>query len=1569
MKVLLIKNNRLYSYHLPKEIKDNFWITDIDKFDNIRNLINVIAKDGKWVLISNYETNIVDTKGNIPEVSLMEYQFYTIKNDSEDVYYYLYAIPDIEDSYNEYNIVSNGSMLIGGNQNNDIIYSHVLVKDIHAKLDYSDGYWKITDNATNFGTFVNDSKITGEKELSYGDIIFIAGLKIIVMSNFLLINNVKGNVRITSSLLREKPKTTFQIIPEELKDEELNRELYAKEEYFYRSPRFIEDIYKEEVNIENPPTPIRKDETSFIMTFGPMFTMALTSFSTLFMTISNVNNNVTTWRQSIPSLIGAASMFLSMLIWPSLSRIFERKKREKQEKKRIKKYSEYLDEKTKEINSIIAKQSQTLRDKYIPLVECANIIMRKKSNLWERNISQSDFLTLRLGIGNMPVFADIKYSKEGFSMEEEDILRTKIKEVVESRNMLTDVPITFSLVQKNITSIIGNDDVLHDFFKGILLQLMTFHSYENLKIVVLTNKEHATYFDYFRNIPYLFDDMKTIRFFATDIDETKELSLYLEKIYQDRKASDVEFGLVPPYYLILTDNYHMYRDIEIIKDILKGGKNYGFSLMIFSNKLQNLPSECKNFINVNIERSGMFESEISAGNQREFKTEFCDELDIGECIRKISNIPIEFNNDDKALPNSISFLGMYNVGKIEQLNIMQRYQNNNSQKSLSVPVGIDKSGGLLKLDLHEKYHGPHGLIAGMTGSGKSEFIITYILSMAINFSPEDVSFILIDYKGGGLAGAFENREKGTSLPHLAGTITNLDVSEMNRSLASIESELRRRQQLFNEARDLLGESTVDIYKYQKYYKEGKVKEAIPHLFIISDEFAELKSNQPEFMEKLIQAARIGRSLGVHLILATQKPSGVVNDQIWSNTRFRVCLKVQDKSDSNEMIKAPDAAFLKQAGRFYLQVGYNELFALGQSAWCGAQYFPTEKIKKKVDQSVIVIDDIGNTISQYDDTKKNEVKSSGEELGNILKYIIDNCKEKNLKSKKLWLEKILPNIFIDNLKEKYSHVEEAYVLNPIVGEYDDPNNQRQDLLTINLTDDGNTSIYGSSGSGKEMFFSSMIYSIITNHTPDEANIYIIDFGAGVLGSFRNVPHVGDVILPTEEEKIKNTFRMLEDEIEKRKQLFLDYNGDYTTYVKKSGKTIPYILVFINYFDVFSENCPDYDEVMNRLTRECAKYGIIFIVSVNSTNGMRYKLRQNFHSNITLQFNDQDDYSSIVGNTHKLYPSDIHGRGLVKIDNIYEFQTAQIASEDDETKFDLVVKELKDKYPKKAPKIPVVPKDVYAIDVIDALHGMKGVPVGINKETIRPEIFNFKDNYVTIVSSSEMELITPFAKGLIQMISYVNSNSIMIFDSDGSLEDNYSNGIAYVKDNFDDSIVKLIDDMEYQYKQYVDNNYSNSEIQNNRNLVVCMYGFSKLLLKISSDNKTKLLDLFEKAKSLGTFDIIIMDQVDSLKKMEYDSWYKGIVQNNYGIWLGNGIADQSLIRTNIGFKKENNEVPSGYGIVVKNSKTSLVNMIQKNVSVSSNNSDSTVESQKEISEPNLEDVDAEGEKDTEKVDEVL
>ena len=204
------------------------------------------------------------------------------------------------------------------------------------------------------------------------------------------------------------------------------------------------------------------------------------------------------------------------------------------------------------------------------------------------------------------------------------------------------------------------------------------------------------------------------------------------------------------------------------------------------------------------------------------------------------------------------------------------------------------------------------------------------------------------------------------------------------------------------------------------YREGTVSEPLQHLFIISDEFAELKTQQPEFMTQLVSAARIGRSLGVHLILATQKPSGVVDDQIWSNSKFRVCLKVQERADSMDMLKRPDAAELTDTGRFYLQVGYNELFELGQSAWSGAPYYPSDRVVKEKDNSVVVIDTNGHPIKQVKaDKKRSLYENAKKQLDVITEYLRAIAEEEGIKVRPLWLEPIPPVILLDKIKEKYS----------------------------------------------------------------------------------------------------------------------------------------------------------------------------------------------------------------------------------------------------------------------------------------------------------------------------------------------------------------------------------------------------------------------------------------------------------------------------------------------------------------------------------------------------------------------
>lgn len=1531
MIIRLIKRTKIYNFHLPTTVQGNYWITDLDNLGNVRNLVNVEEDNGAWRLKSNFETKIVVNNQELDSVILREYSLYFLRINSDNSYILLYCSPSVDASISKLKVKGDCQVIIGNSPDCQISYNYPLVSKAQAALTYSNSNWYIEDLGSKYGTYVNN-ELTQKKHLDHGDIIFIMGLKIIVLDNTIIINNIGKLVKVAPSFFLPVTPLVQPIINDDNVLEE-NVEFFKEEDYFFRSPRFKAGIEQVDINIDAPPAKQQQDDTPIMYVIAPMICMGMTSLMTGYTSVSNLVAGNSTIKSSLPTLITCFAMLLAMILLPLMNKRYQKKQQKKKEELRQQKYTEYIEEKRQTIKNEMEKQKQALLENNITLDECAKIVLNRKRNLWEREIDQSDFLNLRIGIGNINFNGKVNYPEERFTLEDDNLQELVFSLGRESKE-LENVPINFSLINHNITAIIGEGAQKNSFIDGLLLQIMTFHSYEDLKIILFTNEKNANRWDYLKVLPHCWNNSKTIRYFATNQDEAKELSLHLEQEFQARKFKDgtreldnSNYLYHKPYYLIISDNFKAIRELEIIKDVCNQEINIGYSLMIINNRITNLPNECHSFISIGDKMSGLFENELVSNKQKEFVADYNTEIDMYKCSETLFNIPIEIAKENSNLPTMISFLEMYDVGKVEQLNITNRWKNNDPTKSLQAPIGVDKNRELFKLDLHEKFYGPHGLIAGMTGSGKSEFIITYILSMAINYSPDEVSFILIDYKGGGLAGAFQNKETGMKLPHLAGSITNLDTVEMNRALSSIQSELRRRQRIFNDARDALNESTIDIYKYQRLFREGLVKEPVTHLFIISDEFAELKSQQPEFMDQLISTARIGRSLGVHLILATQKPAGVVDDQIWSNSKFRVCLKVQDKSDSMDMIKCPDAASLKETGRFYLQVGYNELFALGQSAWTGAKYYPTEKRKKKIDETINIVDNVGTVVKSLDTIKKDlDVKPQGEEITNIIKYLIKVSDEQHISVKQLWLDKIPEFIYVEKLRQKYNYLPEKGVINPIIGELDDPNNQRQDILTLPLSADGNTIIYGSAGNGKELLLTTLIYSTIVDHTPSEVNFYILDFGGETLRAYNNAPQVGDVILSSQEEKVNNLYKKLLYELDNRKKLFVDYNGDFEFYCKHSGKTLPMLIVIINNYDSYVESYEDHEEDFNILTREGAKYGIVFIVTANNTNTLRYKLRQNFKQNIVLQFNDTGDYSSILGNVQKKYPSKIYGRGLVSRDDIYEFQTAYPYQHEKMNEYIRVIsKKLNDIFTEKAPSIPVLPSVVTHETVSNALGNLESVPVGIFKESLNIAILNTLKNYTSIVSSNDISEYSSFIKNLYKTFTYIKNEEIFVFDTYDIIGNALENTTLVTK-NYEDTLNSILQEMSDEYQIYTNNNYDRSSLSDKSHKTIIIIGINELLSRISQDKKMEFTKALSMIKDLGTYHIVLIDNSDKLKQQAFETWYKAAVDPSNGVWLGSGILDQYALKLSVSPRELREELKPGFGVYVDKGKPYIIKLLE-------------------------------------------
>ena len=1527
MLVSLIKKERIYSVTLPLNVDGTYWVSDRDKNGNERKLVSIEEKDGKWVLKSNNDNKVIEEDRIINEVTLSNYSFHYIQIEKEEIAL-LYCCPVYDENNIQIEVKNSCEILIGKSQLCRIIFNLPTVSEEHAKLVFNNGSWAITDLNSKFGTYVNNERVIGSKKLEHGDVIFITGLKIIVLGNNIITNNPFDRAKYSGDVFSLYNKPNIAIEPT---DEEKNNELEVFEEndYFFRSPRFRTIIEKEEMVIDQPPGKEKEDETPAILTIGPQITMGMSSMLSLMNTLqqyqSEENPDIVKY---LPSLIMGIGMLASMFLWPWLTKIYQKKRKLKYERERQEKYGAYVESKRNEIDLIMKKQRQILIENYIPLEECEKIILTKNRQLWERKVDHSDFLDLRLGIGNRPVELDIKYPEEHFSMDTDDLKEITNTLVNKSKDLI-DVPINLSLTEKYILGAVGKSDETREFLKQMILQIITFHSYEDVKLVFFVDEKTQENWDFAKILPHAWSNDKQVRFFATNYEEMCELSILLERQLDAREEAKekADYKMFPPYYIIITDNFKIAKNVPIVIRALKLKNNIGMNVIVLNENLSTLPNECTTFLSISGRNGAIFESELTSDKQKEFVIDNYTQGSFINCCKKVANIPIKFTQDNYNLPNVIDFLEMYGVGKVEQLNANYRWKMSNPTTSLQVPVGIDAHGMLFKLDIHEKAHGPHGLIAGMTGSGKSEFIITYVLSLAVNYHPYDVSFVLIDYKGGGLAGAFKNEDTGVKLPHLAGTITNLDTLEMNRSLVSIQSELRRRQSIFNDARQALNEGTIDIYKYQKFYKDGQVTEPISHLLVISDEFAELKAQQPDFMDNLISAARIGRSLGVHLILATQKPSGVVNDQIWSNSRFRICLKVQDKSDSNDMIKVPDAAMIKQTGRFFLQVGYNEFFALGQSAWSGAPYFPTEKVKKKIDTSMNFVNNIGFVVKESDEIRTDKVAAQGEQLTNIVKYLSDVAAKEKITIKQLWLDKIPALIYLDKLATKYTYQPRQFVIDPIVGEFDDPFNQRQGLLTLPISEVGNTILYGSAGSGKEQFLNALIYNTITNHSVEEVNFYILEFGAESLRIFNKAPHIGDILFINDTEKISNLFKMLKNEIDKRKKLFADYSGDYQTYIKSSGSSVPTIVVIINNYEAFNEVYNSYDDVMLQLTREGSKYGLYFVLTTSASNMVRYRLAQNFAQKLALRLNDESDYSAILGNCRGTKPSDIVGRGLINLGAIYEFQTAMICPEEElnET-IRKKCKELADNSKTKAKGVPILPEKVTFNHIRDAFEGINKLPVGVEKQSLDVSTVNLKKGYITMLTSLDITILKNPLTQIGKLIDMLSETRFVVMDTEELIDPNDYKHIDYANSNLDEVFSKINEEINKANEAYVSNNFDKNAIASIPTTVIIIAGLDKFISKLSDDNKKLVGKMFEAGKELEKYCFLLVDSVDKFKKYEYEDWYRSSINNTRGIWVGDGIANQFTIKLAKTTKDLYDEVGNKFGYMVERGAPVLIKLLE-------------------------------------------
>lgn len=1184
------------------------------------------ACNGSWNAVCRNGAsfvNCVDCQQN--SVSLENQSL--IKIDYEGRQYVVFAEQFSDDNmiFLKYAISNADEIRIGRSEASDIRVGNGMVSGQHALLKYNGSNWEIHDLESTNGTYVNNKRIR-QQQLKCGDLIYILGLKIIVGIGFLAMNVGGKSISINNEKLQPINGITGAA------GENAN----GKEDIFFnRQPRRRKALKFEDIVVEAPPMSMNSDKMPLFLRMGN-----------------------TVFSGTTAMLAGNVTSAVSSLLFPLLTNNYTEKEKKEYEEKRKSVYLGYLQKKTQQIEDEKRNEEHVLRWNYPDLSTVLDMPGDGK-RLWERKKIDDDFLLLRVGEGNRKLIAKVTFPNEQLEMNEDE-LENKMRELAKTPVVLSNVPIQTSLIEDFVCGIEGSWKQKIEFVRNLLLQLTITHSYDEVKVVFLGDHRTVEAINFVRYLPHIWNDERDFRFLASSPAEAFKISEYLknEMTQEDGKFDRQEIKEIlktRPYYVVIAFDKKCFDCMEILKDLLQEEKSQGISILA---AFDDLPKECSKLFK--LKSDGNNEVISLREIDREIENFVIDpyyEQKADQSIKMVSNTRLKAIEQSYSLPKMITFLEMFGVGRIEHLNIENRWMSNNPIQSLATPIGIATDGSTFNLDLHQKFQGPHGLVAGTTGSGKSEFLLTYILSMAVNYHPNEVAFVLIDYKGGGLAGAFDDPEHGIHLPHLVGTITNLDGSSIQRSLISIQSELIRRQKVFNDVKNATGEGTMDIYTYQRLFRNGKISDPMPHLFIISDEFAELKQQEPEFMEKLISAARIGRSLGIHLILATQKPSGVVNDQIRSNTKFRVCLKVQDRADSNDMLERPEAAELKDTGRFYLQVGSNEFFALGQSAWSGADYTPQNEVIVQRDESVQMIDANGQNLVVT--KKKFEVgEAVGTQLVSVVRYISDIALKRNISTRQLWKPQLAEYLRYDTMAAAQNCEKTGYEIITYPGFVDDPENQKQFPLKVDMTNCNNLLIIGDIGCGKSTMLQTMLFDLAVRYSPEEVIFYLIDCSAHLLRVFKDLPHCGAWLMEEDESDIDRLFVLLNDEVKRRKKLFAEADAtSYEMYVRK--KKLPLMLFVIDNAAglTATKNGNEYYSSLGTYMKQCSGLGIQFVITVSNLNELYSKTKQEISTRIALEMKDKYNYGDALNVKCDYLPAKKKGRGLACVEERpLEFQTA-------------------------------------------------------------------------------------------------------------------------------------------------------------------------------------------------------------------------------------------------------------------------------------------------------------------------
>lgn len=1097
---------------------------------------------------------------------------------------------------------------IGRKPGNHIVLKDRLLSSKHCRIIRLDGKWYVEDLGSTNGSFLNDRRVSSAV-LKTGDVLKLGRYSFRVGKQLCLVNMDDG-VSLSLPEVERTPEDVF------------GTKAYP---WFSPAPRILSPLAPLNISIESAPS------------IGDKPTMGMGGLA-----------------------LNPAMMAMSLGM-QALRYGLSRKKYSKQEQRRSEIYANYLAGVEQQLQEHARQQLEEARRLYPALAECMARINGPMPTLWERHSGDVDFLSFRLGTGDEAAQAHVSIPQQRLQLTEDELDKVP-GQLAEKYSRIQNMPVSASLIRDGSCGLMGPRQLTSSMARRVAAQLAALHGYDEVKLIVLFREEEQAQWEWMRWLPHCMDDDRLQRYMICGRQGLKALEP-LEQIVKARLDAQNTWmygqsNASLPYLVFLVAAPELLNNTAIGAALMKNQPELGVSGIFLGERMTDFPHSVRSVVEL---QGTLRQLSIRLRTGERLRSVTAEDFEpsleeYDRFARAMAPVRLSSSRQSKqAMPSSIALLEGLGIRSLEQLDLDEYWHSNRPELSLEVPIGVKANGERFCFDIHEKKHGPHGLVAGGTGSGKSQMAHTWIASMALQFSPEEVNFVLVDFKGDSLLQPLKG------LPHLAGSISNLDKN-VARSFLAMESELERRQEMLSRFQ------CSDIISYLKKRRGDPRMPAMPYLILIVDEFAEFKNRFPDFSRSLDHLYRGGRSLGLFVILMTQSPAGVVSEQMQANVGFRWCLSVNNESDSREVLGNTDAYSIRNPGRAYVKSG--DTYELIQSFFAGAE----ERRNQARDSSTARVCSVSLTGKRvaYDNPGKSGHSSDRTELDALVDHIRNHCLRHGISpAQPLWQPELPETLELFSLPGQGSEwnaergwwesIREGHGPTALLGMVDEPARQRQATLDHDFWQDGHLAVYGMPYSGKTTFLQTMMLSLCSRYNPEQLQLYTLEIGGLSLSALETLPHVGAAADDSDPDAVSKIIRLLLDELALRKKRFRrEGAGSPGAYAEATGKPISTIILTADNLNLARQAMPDLPNLTSdiiRLAREGMAYGIYLACSFAGSTEVSYQLMQSIKTIYSLQLADKMDYAPIVGRPDGPLPDGIPGRGLAKrLPRPLLFQTA-------------------------------------------------------------------------------------------------------------------------------------------------------------------------------------------------------------------------------------------------------------------------------------------------------------------------